>query len=235
MRSPGYQIGLWYGAGALVLAAPAISLAPWGLLIAWPAMSLAIVSAGYLGFGPGVFGKRDGRLHPLARALLGPYLLPLSLWRVHRQEGNPDDHVASGVRLGRLITPRRARSLIAEGVTSVLDLTCEHAEVGPFLSIDYRNIQVLDLTPPGLDELSESVQFVLERMGNGDVYIHCAQGFGRSAIVAAACLLALDSALTVDEARRRVEQARPTVKLRSARVTQLLGEYRTRCRTEPSG
>jgi hypothetical protein len=230
MHGPDRKIGLWYGAGSLALAALAVGTAPWGLVIAWPAASLVVVSTGYLGLGPGVFGKREGRLHPLARALHAPYLLALSIWHPWRAEGAPDDLVCPRLRLGRRASRRRAAALVEQGVTAVLDLTCEYDEVVPFRAVGYHNAQVLDLTPPPLERLAEAVAFVLDRMGSGEVYVHCAQGSGRSAIVAAACLLALDEALGVDDACARVEAARPTVRLRSAAAQRVLEEYERRCR-----
>lgn len=203
-------------------------LAPWGLVLLWPAVSLAILSAGYLGGGPRVFGKAHGRLHPVGRLLLGPYLGPLALWRIKDRILDARDHqIAPGLRLGRLVTRAEARALIDGGVTAVLDMTCEHAETKPLLDGDYRNVQILDLTLPDLDTLHEAVSFVLPRMAQGCVYVHCAQGHGRSAIVAAACLLAGDDGLGVEEAIEVVRAVQPKAKL-TPQVCDLLKRYRER-------
>ena len=126
---------------------------------------------------------------------------------------------------------------------SVLDMTCEHSEPAALRRTDYRNVPVLDLTEPGLDTLTGAVSFVLERRSAGDVYVHCAQGLRRSAIVAAACLLAMDRALTVDQACDAVRGARARVRLGNPRVVALLEAWRERtqqgepatCDAAPSG
>lgn len=228
------KIGCCYAAGVLVLAGLAVLLAPWGLILAWPALSLAVAAAAYLGLGPMVFGKRGGRVHPLMLALLGPYLVSLAAWHRQRHAAHPADPVTSRLLVGRRVSPSGADQLIEQGVTAVLDLTCEYSEAAPFLRLEYRNIQVLDLTPPSIDDLLGAARFVVDRMNDGMVYVHCAQGIGRSAIVAAACLLALDDQLDVDEACARTERARPGVRLRGSALRRHLEEYRSRWQAERS-
>jgi protein phosphatase len=137
MPASRHMIGLWCLLGAVILAALAVWLAPWGLLLVWLAASMAIVAGGYLGLGTAVFVKRRGRIHPAARLLHGPYLASLSLWRMARHEGSAHDCVAPGIRLGRMVSSNHARRLIDQGVRSALDLTCEHSEAGPLLAIVY--------------------------------------------------------------------------------------------------
>jgi hypothetical protein len=50
----------------------------------------------------------------------------------------------------------------------------------------------------------------------GTIYIHCAQGRGRSAALAAALLIARGMAANVDEAEAALSRARPSVRLNSA-------------------
>lgn len=199
--APRRRIGLWYAAGALLLLLGAALTAPWGAVLGWPALAIGLVAGGYLGLGPRVFGKRDGRLGFGARIALAPYLLALGAWRLRdRLEGPPHHEIVPGLWLGRLVGDGEAAALVRSGVTAVVDLTCEHDEAPPLRGLDYRNVQVLDLTIPPLAALEEAVDFVLDRMTRGIVYLHCAQGIRRSAVVAAACLLASDPALGVDEA-----------------------------------
>ena len=72
-------------------------------------------------------------------------------------------------------------------------------------------MQILDLTRPTLEQLSDAVRVAGESMREGAVYIHCGLGYSRSAVVAAAVLLDQGTAANVDEARRKVEVARPNV------------------------
>ena len=56
------------------------------LILVWPAVSLGIISAGYLALGPPVYGKSNsGRLSVINRILLLPFLLYLwSAWYLLR-------------------------------------------------------------------------------------------------------------------------------------------------------
>jgi protein-tyrosine phosphatase len=221
-----------YGGGALLFLALAVWLAPEGLILVWPGMSLSIVGGGYLGLGPGVFCKKNGRLILTARLLLGPYLLGLYLRRLTEwPRGYTDDQIMPGLRLGRTVNHAEALILIESGITSVLDLTCEHNEAEPLRSLDYRNIQMLDLVLPDLELIHQAVTLVLDRVQRGVLYLHCALGHGRSAIVAAACLLATDRNLGIDNACDVVRSARPGAKLRP-RERALLAQYLVRLRCE---
>jgi protein-tyrosine phosphatase len=218
-------MGLLYGGGAMLFLALAVWLAPEGLLLGWPAISLAIVAGGYLGLGPGVFRKKNGQLDLTVRLLLGPYLLGLYIRRLTEwPRGYTDDQIMPGLRLGRTVNHAEAVILIESGVTSVLDLTCEHNEAEPLRRLDYQNIQMLDLVLPDPLLIHQAVTFVVDRMQRGVVYLHCALGHGRSAIVAAACLLARDRNLGIDSACDVVRTARPGAKLRPRERT-LLAQY----------
>ncbi|MHC5113858.1 MAG: phosphatase domain-containing putative toxin [Planctomycetota bacterium] len=221
-------IGARYAMGAVFLCAGAMWLAPWGLLLLWPAAGLGLVAAGYLGAGARVFGKRDGRVGIVPRIVMAPYLLALALWRgLERRSTRRDVLVAPGIRLGRLVTRRESEALLADGVTAVLDLTCEHDETGPLRrDAVYLNLPVLDLSLPALDVLEEAVRFVLAHRDSGDVLVHCAQGFGRSAMVVAACLVTLEPDLTDDDVRERIVAVRPRVRIRDADAMALLAAYR---------
>ena len=214
-RSDPKVIGLWYGVGGLALAAVGGWRAPWGLVLLWPALSLLLVATGYLATWPGVFGKRNGRLSAAARVALGPYLWSHWIWRQKDwQFSEPFHQIMPGLRLGRMLSNREAQQQIDTGVTAVLDLTCEHDETKRFRRLPgYHNIQVLDLTLPAMNVMDEAVRFVRDQMDDGEVFLHCAIGHGRSAIVATAVLMVSDESLDVDEACHHVKTLRPRAKL----------------------
>lgn len=192
----------------------------------WPGVSLGIVAAGYLGLGPGVFAKTGGRIALTAKLLLAPYLLALWLRRLTQfPPGYTDDEILPGLRLGRTVKTDEAPAVIRSGISAVLDLTCEHSETKLLRELDYHNVQMLDLILTGVERIREAVGFALDRMENGPVYVHCAVGQGRSAIVATACVLAIDRSLSVEHACDLVKTARPSVKLRP-RERALLETYR---------
>lgn len=210
------RVGFSFGLAAVAIAMAAWWLAPWGLVLLWPMISLLLVAAAYLLDAPGFFGKRAGRLSPSTRLLLLPYLAGQWLWRQKDwRPGTPAAHeVMPGLLFGRLMTRREAQRFVGEGVAAVLDLTCEHDEAAPFRELPgYRNIQVLDLTFPAIEAIEESVRFILERRARGPVLLHCAVGRGRSAIVVVAALMAANPDLDVDAACDRVKSIRSRAKL----------------------
>lgn len=71
---------------------------------------------------------------------------------------------------------------------------------------------MLDLVNPDEATLRAAVDEVEKlRAAHGSVFIHCALGLSRSALVAAAWLLQRDPQLTVEHAVAKVRQARPQV------------------------
>jgi len=176
------RVALWYGGGALVCAGLVTLLWPWGLALAWPALALGIVSAAYLGMWPGIFLKRHGRIPWPARLVLGPYLLGLwlSRWYFARQRFQYE-RIAPGVIRGRRLSASEATAAIRKkGITAVLDLTAEHSEVETFRSLNYKNIQVLDLTTPTPKQVEDAVNFIERHRSVGTVYVHCGLGRSRS-------------------------------------------------------
>ena len=94
--------------------------------------------------------------------------------------------VAPGVYVGGVRNEREARKLITMGVTSVLDLTAEHSESRAFLTLEYLNVPVLDLTRPSGEQLNRATSFIAEHTIRGRVYVHCALGISRSVAAAEA-------------------------------------------------
>jgi protein-tyrosine phosphatase len=199
----------------LYLAAVAVLLGDFGLLLLWPAVSCFVVAAAYAGVGPAVFGKRpDGRLAWWAVALLLPYLLlSAALWHLVRVFGKePCCHeVAPGVWLGRRPLPKE----LPPTVDLVVDLTAEFAEPrGVCAGRTYLCLPTLDTLAPDGMAFAELVRRVTA--WPGVVYIHCASGHGRSATLAAAVLIARGLARDAAEAEAVLRGVRPGVRLKKA-------------------
>ncbi len=187
---------------------------PWGAAWLWPAVSSALIAAAYLGAGPRVFGKIDGRLRWLNRALFAPHLI--GLWLFHRLSiKSPFNKVTPELVIGGRLSNRQTLAMVESGVVAVLDLTAEVSAGQWGANVAYRNIPVLDLIAPTVIQLRDAVDFIEVHRPRGTVYIHCALGYGRSACVAAAYLLILDLTLTVDGAIAAVRKARPKVAISS--------------------
>ncbi len=226
--TPNRKLAVAYGAAAALLWATAWGLRPIGLFLGWPALALTLLAAAYLRGSTALFGKSQGRLARSASAVLAPYLAGAWIsFNHYRRLDRPYDRVAVGVILGRRLNERESEEAARAGVTAVLDLTAEYPESRRFRSLPYRNVQILDLTVPSLEQLDEAVDFVRAEAGRGTVYVHCALGYSRSACVVAAYLLAEGQAGTVEEAVARVQAARPKVVM-SPNVMAALRQYQRR-------
>ena len=203
------QIGLRYRLGCLALLALTPLALPWSLGLLWPAAALAIVGAAYAWGGPALLGKSRGMVSLASRIVLAPYRLgALAFLRLRAAFDAPWNEVAPGILVGRRLSRREAREALDDGVVAVLDLTAEIAECPEFVRLPYLNLPVLDLTAPNAATLSRAVRFVSRHRRRGKVYIHCALGYGRSACVAAACLLASGEADGVAAAIHQVRAVR---------------------------
>jgi protein-tyrosine phosphatase len=208
-------IGLYYAVATFMVACLIVWLWPWGALLLWPGLALAIVASAYFGSGPVIFRKADGQLHWSARLILAPCLLGqwISLLYYQRQ-CRPWDKVTPEVWIGRMLNDREAHEAVHLGVTAVLDLTAEFSEPKPFLALVYRNISILDLTAPSIEQLREMATFIDEESRKGTVYIHCKIGYSRTAGAAAAYLLQSGKAGGVNEAIETLRQVRPSIVVR---------------------
>lgn len=181
--------------------------------LAWPALSVIAVGAGYVGVGPRVFGKSaDGRLGALHVVLLLPYyFVAWALWQLKarlRRE-RPYDEVAPGILVGR--RPLRDDEMPAHA-TLVVDLTSEFPRSPATRGVArYECVPTLDTTAPDPD----AFRSLLDRIegAEGPIFVHCAMGHGRSATVAAALMLRRGHAADVDDAIRRMTAVRPLVYL----------------------
>lgn len=219
---PNRQIGIYYAAAALILAGLAVAFWPWGALLLWPIIALIITASGYFGAGPAIFRKTGGQLHWSARLVLAPCLLgqQLSL-HYYRRQCRPWDEVTPHVWIGRLLNESEAKKAVRLGVTAVLDLTAEFSESKPFRALTYRNIPILDLTAPTIEQLGEMTTFIDDKSRRGVVYIHCKIGYSRSASAAVAYLLQKGKANTVAEAIALLREVRPTIVVRPEIVSSL--------------
>ena len=204
-----------YVLGALLLAIAAATGWPWTGVLLWPAVALAVVSAGYFGAGAAVYAKTNGAVTRSAWCLLWPAIA--GHWLSHayyRRQCRPWDELAPGVWIGRRLTGREATRAIREGVTAVLDLAAELDEVAAFRTLRYKSLPVLDLTAPAPEQIAEGVRFIRAQSRRGIVYVHCKIGYSRTAVFAAAYLLAAGSARSADEAIARLRRVRPSIVIR---------------------
>ena len=194
----------------LVLVAAAVGGFAWVLL--WPALSFALFASAYAFHTPRLLGKRsDGRVAWWVWPTLGPVLgLLVSLWHLERwvRREAVCHEVAPGLWLGRW--PLRGE--IPPGVRLVVDLTAEFGKAPGVAGHEYVCLPTLDGLSPGAVEV-EAVLGKIEACG-GPVYVHCALGHGRSALVAAAVLLRRGIVEDVRAAELHLRERRPGVRLK---------------------
>jgi protein-tyrosine phosphatase len=96
-----------------------------------------------------------------------------------------------------------------------VDLTAEFPEPrGVRTGRTYLCVPILDGAATDEQTLRELIDKIVAWPGG--VYIHCAMGHGRSAMVAAAVLLARGLAVTAGEAEQSLRRGRPGVRLNRA-------------------
>ena len=104
---------------------------------------------------------------------------------------------------------------LPEGIASVVDLTCQFTEPKDRWRLQsYLCHPMLDGTGSTSGEIRELADEIIKMPG--PVLIHCAQGHGRTGLVAAAVLVVSGKASTAAEAIAMVQAVRPGVKLNIA-------------------
>ena len=200
---------LLIGAGQIALAA-LYPRAAW--LLAWSGLSFCAVAVASVRQRPRVFGKRMGGVMAWGPcALLLPFLLlAWLLWycqtRFSREAAC--DEVGPGLWIGRRVDTED----LPPGVTLIVDLTSEFGEAQAVrVGRAYLCLPTQDNAVPTPEAFKDAVK--MAAACEGVVYIHCALGHGRSALMVSAVLLARGAAASPEEALARVKQARPGVSL----------------------
>jgi protein-tyrosine phosphatase len=182
--------------------------------LAWLGGCFLLVGWAYQRGGAGILGKApDGSLAWHRVAVLLPYfLLTWAVWHAQRilSRERCFDEVRPGLLLGRRPLARE----LPRDVACVVDLTAEFPVAsGVRARGHYLCVPVLDATAMEEDTLAALVPELLA--ARAPLYIHCAQGHGRSAMVVAALLLARGEAQDAAHAEALVRHARPGARLHS--------------------
>lgn len=200
---------------ALALGAQALQ-GGWFVWLGWPAVSLALVAVAYALGDAWLFGKLpNGRRRPIAALALFPYLLfARVVWEVWARCSRecPCHEVNSQLWLARRLRKKECPT----NVTVFCDLTCELGDPPKLReAAGYRCCPILDggVIPAG--QLVELVRS-LEVQAGQRVLIHCANGHGRTGMVAAIWLVANQLARDAEEAVALLRAARPGVSLRTS-------------------
>lgn len=205
------KYGLLFATVAVLLAGTAILHGGWRLLLLWPAISFGVVAIGYLSFGPIIYGKTSqGVLSIFMQLVLLPFLLYLwSVWYALRLVKREPalNQLTDKVYIGRRLLSHE----FPDKIDHVVDLTCEFSEPKALRSCSYYSYPILDGFAPSADKLRQWVGEVATLPGT--VFIHCAEGHGRTGLFAAALLLKTGHSKTPDEALQLIKSKRPLVRL----------------------
>jgi hypothetical protein len=203
---------LVFTTAAALLTFLAVQLEGPGWLLLWPAASFGAVALAYAGMGPRVFGKQpDGRMRPVALLVLLPYLLlTWATWHLARKLSREPPHaeVVPGLLVGRRLLPGE----LPPGTGTVLDLTSEFIEPrGIRTACRYVSLPVLDASTLPEDRVAPILRALATQPA--PLYVHCAQGHGRTGMMAAALLVARGQARDARTALALVQRVRPGVRL----------------------
>lgn len=159
-------------------------------LLAWAGIAFALVAMAYAGNAAWIFGKRaDGTMRALPTLILLPYrLLAALIWRLNTKLSPeaPWHRIDERLVVGRRLVPGEE---LPAGISGILDLTCEFPEPDHLrTAVGYRCLPMLDASHADPKAIAAVVR---ELSGHpGSLYIHCAQGHGRTGLLAALILVA---------------------------------------------
>jgi protein-tyrosine phosphatase len=190
------------------------------VLLAWSGAAFALAGVAHVAEEPRLLGKRtDGRMDTLLLLALLPYLLVTwgrwqLEWRLSRE--NCWDEVAPGLFVGRW----PGAGGLPAGVGLVVDMTAELPRASCVARVgEYVCLPTLDTTSPDPRRFAEVARRAAA--AKAPVYVHCALGHGRAALMAAAVLLSRELAASASEAVERLRAARPRVRLAAGQYSLL--------------
>lgn len=222
-RQQNGRLDLGIGYILLSLAFSLVGALTWlpGFVLFWPAASFMVIALAYLGLGPWVFGTQN---HGCAKFIFFPYRQLSTLVQSWFLKRLPlITKVSDNVHFGPI---RKMATLQNAGYHTVLHLAPEYPATPQTPSVQLFSIPVLDLTRPSLVQLNQAVNFISERLASGPIYIQCALGLGRSALVSAAWLLASKQCSNAESASAAIRRLNPRT-IFGSRELALLNEFAT--------
>ncbi|MBF0472305.1 MAG: hypothetical protein HQK91_00185 [Nitrospirae bacterium] len=180
-----------------------------GYLLLWVAFDFIIISIGYLGAGHSIFQKNIyGKIPFYIKLIYLPYMLFSSLiWHLYKITINekPYNKISNDIIIGRYLL----KDEIPDGITNYIDLTAELEEPNNVLSMNYICLPILDGSIPS----SKDLEIALSKMKHGITYIHCAQGHGRTGLIAIILLKTQNKITTFEEGLTLLKDFRPNIEL----------------------
>lgn len=200
----------------LLLVAAGLQAGTWGFLLYWLALDFIILGFAHARGKHRIFGKAaDGTLPWWSWLLYLPLLAYTSfIWHLVRTFSRERvvDRVNDGIFVGRRLLPGELK----EACTRYIDLTSEFQEPGEFRKPPgYFCFPILDASAPSPDQLAKAV----EEVGSGPVFIHCAQGHGRTGLFTLALLISRGEVRSVEEGLALLTKIRPGIGLNAQQMS----------------
>jgi hypothetical protein len=197
----------------------------------WPLCSLLVVTTLYaLASVSSPLGVRlmDGSLWPAIAPLLWPFQTVAWALTHAKRALMPSSALPSRVLPHLWLGMRPSRTELAlldrEGVYHIVDLCAEIPANPRVLSAPFERLHlpVLDRCPPTIEQLTRGAAWINTLIDQGQgVYVHCAFGRGRSAMLCAAVVITRGLAHNARDAMTFVRASRPEANLKSDQWTVL--------------
>lgn len=203
------KYGIFFLTLSALLGYFAIQSEQWvSLIMIWPITAFLVVAIGYLRGMAKILGKRsDGTIFVFTRILLLPFFALISaIWHLARICSTKPaiQEIATEILIGRRLLNRE----VPANIQVVVDLTSEFVEPEKLRNVShYISVPVLDALAPSGEEFAAVVKRVA--ILPGTVFIHCAQGHGRTSMFASLLLITRQHAGNLDEALAKIQAIRP--------------------------
>lgn len=209
-RSRVKQRALVLAAIGLCLSVIAVREGKWAWWLTWLGLDFLVISVAYAIKASGVFGKRsDGTIPWWSYVVFFPYLvMSAAMWNLSRLVSR--ESAANAISKELVVGRRLAGGEPAPEFENCVDLTAEFQEAIHIRNTPgYVSFPVLDAGIPDPAALKR----VISGLKPGRTFVHCAQGHGRTGMVALAILLTSKAVDSIDEGMRLLRTARPGIRL----------------------
>lgn len=181
-----------------------------GWVLMWLGACFAILGLAYGCSWPRIFGKQHrGYLSWWSWVVFFPlHLYSLAVWHLIRLLSREPifDPMTKDITIGRRVLPHE----LPMGTEVIVDLTAEFAEPAAIRSLPgYHHFPILDASTP----LQKHLVKFIRALPPGRLYIHCAQGHGRTALFTLALLKIRRPDLAFSSAQEMLLRARPGARM----------------------